>query len=163
MEKNKNIEKTFHDFCGVKVNREITLQLDKSKKEEVIFSCNVNKYNKFGMKQSRILLLTNLKLYNIKGEQIQRRIAVDCIMGIIKSMKGNSNEFLVMIKHEYDYRFESDQREEIFESIKYVFWKAHGFNLPVYGIPEKLKDHSTSKEDAAKNLQKIIDDKWRLK
>lgn len=34
--------------------------------EKIIFSCKVTKYNRFGMKQERNLLLTNIYLSNLK-------------------------------------------------------------------------------------------------
>ena len=34
--------------------------------ERIVFSGKVIKYNRFGMKQDRTILLTNLNLYNIK-------------------------------------------------------------------------------------------------
>ena len=40
---------------------------------------------------------------------------------------------MVHVKNEYDYRYESDFRKEIFEAIKYVYWKAHGKNIKVFG------------------------------
>ena len=64
-----------------------------------------------------------------------------------KSTKDQSNEFVVHVKNEYDYRFDSDQRADIFEAIKYICWKHNSTNLPVYGVPERLKEHHTSKKD----------------
>jgi hypothetical protein len=39
--------------------------------------------------------------------------------------------------------------KEIFEAIKYVYWKANGTNIKVYGINASLKDHHTTKKDIA--------------
>ena len=38
------------------------------------------------------------------------------------STKAGNPEFVVHIKSEYDYRYESDYRDEIFSAIKYVYW-----------------------------------------
>lgn len=60
---------------------------------------------------------------------------------------------MVHVKNEYDYRYESDFRKEIFEAIKYVYWKAHGKNIKVFGINASLKDHHTTKKDIAQAKQ----------
>ena len=39
------------------------------------------------------------------------------------SIKEKNPEFVVHIKNEYDYRYESDYRKEIFDAIKWVWWK----------------------------------------
>ena len=43
------------------------------------------------------------------------------------------------VKSQYDYRFESEYRNDIFEALKYVYWKYNKVNLPVYAVPDKLK------------------------
>lgn len=45
-----------------------------------MFSTKVLKYNRFGMKQERDLLLTTEKIYNIKKKEVQRCITVKSIM-----------------------------------------------------------------------------------
>jgi hypothetical protein len=54
------------------------------------------------------LLLTNQNLYNIKKDSIQRKIGVDSVKALTKSTKDNSNEFVVHVNNEYDYRFDSE-------------------------------------------------------
>ena len=54
---------------------------------------------------------------------------------------------MVHIKNEYDYRYESDFRAEIFEAIKWVYYQTNKVNLPVFGVPFKLKEFHTSKKD----------------
>ena len=55
--------------------------------------------------------MTNHSLYNIKKDNIQRKIGVVSIKALTKSSKKDNLEFVVHIKNEYDYRFESDYRE----------------------------------------------------
>jgi hypothetical protein len=45
------------------------------------------------------------------------------------------HEFVVHIRSEYDYRYVSDYRKEIFDAIKYIWWRENKKNLPVYGVP----------------------------
>ena len=105
------------------------------------------------MKQDRTLLLTNLNLYNIKKDQVQRKINIGSIKAITKSTKAGNPEFVVHIKNEYDYRYESDFRTEIFEAIKFVYYQEHKVNLPVYGVPFKLKEFHTSKKDISQGIE----------
>ena len=46
---------------------------------------------------------------------------------------------MVHVNDEYDYMFESDNRAEIFDAIKYIVWKSTGRNCPVYGVNDRLK------------------------
>jgi len=66
---------------------------------------------------------------------------------ITKSTLQGNQQFIVHIKNEYDYTFDSDYRKEIFDALKYVFWTINNFNLPVYGVADKLKDYGTTKKD----------------
>ena len=68
MESVQNIKKTFEDYQACKENPKIMAQLDEVMGEKVIFSCQVVKFNRFGMNQERTLLLTNQNLYNIKKD-----------------------------------------------------------------------------------------------
>jgi hypothetical protein len=58
--------------------------------------------------------------------------------------------------------FESDHIKEIFEAIKHVYWQSNKFNLPVYGVPDKLKDYSTSKKDINNGVEVMPKDEYRL-
>ena len=49
----------FTDFCQCKANPNIMAQLDTANGEDVVFSIIVLKFNRWNMKQERILLLTN--------------------------------------------------------------------------------------------------------
>lgn len=55
-----------NDICKCGADQELVAQLDEAKGESVKFSCQLAKKNRFGMKQERTLMLTNLKLYNVK-------------------------------------------------------------------------------------------------
>lgn len=78
------------------------------------------------------------------------------------STKPGNPEFVVHIKSEYDYRYESDYRDEIFAAIKYVYWKENKVNLPVYGVPFKLKEFHTSKKDISQGVEVNPPEEFRL-
>ena len=96
-------EKKFPDYMGCAKNEEIIAQLDTDKGEKVVFSCVVMKFNRWNLKQDRTLLLTNTNLYNIKKDQVQRKISVQSIKALTKSLKVDNQQFIVHVRSEYDY------------------------------------------------------------
>ena len=88
------------------------------------------------------------------------------MIGLSKSMKKDILEFIVHVKDEYDYRFECKQQDtitQIFDACKYAYWQRSGKNIPVYGVPELLKEFSTSKKDISSGLNVIPPLQYRLK
>ena len=107
------------DQCGCGSMPEVTGQL--SQGESVVFSCILFKKNRFGMKQERTLMLTNLKLYNVKKAEFQRTINLESIKALTKSLDPKRNtSFIVHVSNEYDYQFDSD--DDIFTQIKFYYW-----------------------------------------
>lgn len=88
-----------------------------------------------------------MNLYNIKKENFKRRIDIADINSLSKSTKPGCNEFVVHVNAQYDYRFDSTSRDEIFDAIKYVCWRQRKANLVVYEVPDSLKEHHTRKKD----------------
>lgn len=84
-------------------------------------------------------------------------------MALSKSMEHNNKEFVVHVKGEYDYRFICEQRDDMFEQIKACYFHLMNENLPVYGVPGKLKAHCTSKNDAKAGIDKLPPDAFRLR
>ena len=72
-----------------------------------------------------------------------------------KSTEPGNMEFVVHIKDEYDYRFICETREELFEQLKACFFNLINKNLPIYGVPSKLKDYETSKKDVKAGQEKL--------
>ena len=142
-----DIENRFTDYIGVNNIPNLLNQLDHG--EKVIFSCIVIKVNKWGLNQDRTLLLTNRNLYNVKKETVKRKIQINNIKALTLSSVQGHNEFVVHIKSEYDYRYVSDYRREIFDACKYIWWKENHTNLVIYSVPLKLKEFHTSKKDIA--------------
>lgn len=148
-----NLNKEFEDKCKCKANKEIMAQLDTGKGEQVVFSTIVIKFNRFGMKQERCMLLTNMYLYNINKDSVQRRIGVEAIKAMTKCVKEKSMEFVIHVKKEYDYQFDSEYRDQIFEAIKFVYWKHNKTNIPVYAVDKNLKEFHTSKRDIMNGME----------
>lgn len=82
--------------------------------ERVILSVKLIKINKKEKEQSRILLLTDKAVYNLKAKKIsscQRRIHYSLIESISISLQ--TNEFIIHIPEQYDYRFKSKYKDLI--------------------------------------------------
>ena len=105
------------------------------------------KFNRFGLRQDRLLLLTNFNLFNIKEDQVKRKIPLLSIQAITKSKLVENLQFVIHVKNEYDYMYESISRKEIFNAIKYAFFQLVNMNIPVFGVPDNLKEYHTSKKD----------------
>ena len=107
-----------------------------------------------------------MALYNLKKDSVQRKIDISLMKGITKSLKKDVKEFIIHVKDEYDYRFECDSKdkvETIIDACKYVHWKTHGRNVPVYGVPDGLKEFGTSKKDISGGFQIQPPENYRLK
>lgn len=66
------------------------------------------------------------------------------------------------VRSEYDYMYESDFRKEIFDAVKYAYWKSNSINLPVYGVPDKVKEYHTSKKDISNGIEINPQENYRL-
>ena len=107
---------TDHDLLNFKGDEAVTGFFENG--EELIFSCIVQKQNKYGVMQKRNLMLTTTRLHNLEAKKIKRSIKVDKIKALTKNiLNDNKEEFLVHVQGEYDYRFRSEDRELIFRLI----------------------------------------------
>jgi hypothetical protein len=87
---------------------------------------------------------------------------LNSVKALTKSTSPNNNQFIVHVRSEYDYMYESDFRNEIFDAVKYSFWKSSGMNLPVYGVPDKVKEYHTSKKDISNGIEINPNENYRL-
>ena len=111
----------------------------------MVYSTKVLKFNRFGMKQERNLLLTTEKIANIKKKEFQRKINIKNIRALSRSTVLKDMDFVVHVDNEYDYRFICEDREKLFVQIKAVFFTKMNKNLPIYDVPDGLNKYATSK------------------
>lgn len=115
-------------------------------KEEIVFSAIYFEKNNFGMKQERILVLTPLKMYNVKRLNVKRSevlkmIPLDKIEGLTKCTDLMRNKsYVVHLFKDTDYLVESDTLDEIFSQIKYYYWMITQKNLPIYAVSGNVED-----------------------
>ena len=92
------------------------------------------------------MLLTTLRLINLKGTNIQRSIKLTQIQALTKSTeKGNFN-FLVHVEDAYDYGFICKEREALVEAIKSSYHNLLKRNLLIYGVKGKIERYVTPKK-----------------
>jgi len=90
--------------------------------ERVLFSDFVSKINRKDKTQQRVLLITDKALYNIMPtaySKCKRRIAIENLHAITASSL--SNEFVIHIPEEYDYRYKSLKQKEICQILQNCF------------------------------------------
>jgi hypothetical protein len=63
-------------------------------------------------------------------------IKISDLDGISKTTNPRAkNEFTLHVPREYDYRFETDRREQVIDLIKRLWFNKMQQNIPVFGIP----------------------------
>jgi len=90
--------------------------------EQVKFSELVTKINKKGKEQMRALLVTDKAIYNLIPNnygKCKRRISMDEVGGVTVSQI--SEEFVVHVPTEYDYRFKSEKKEKVAKMVQDLF------------------------------------------
>jgi hypothetical protein len=95
--------------------------------------------------------------------EFQRRIKIGKMKALSKSTQTGNFEFVVHVKDEYDYRFVCEKREELFEQLKACYFGIMNQNLPIYGVPSKLKDIATSKKDIKNGTERMPPEQYRLR
>jgi len=120
-------------------------------REEIIqFSDKINKINRYGFKQERIILLTDKAIYNIKKGSLSRRMDyknIDCI--IVAKL---SEELAIHCKDvDYDYRIVSSRRKMIIEIISKCYKQINNKEIDLFEVEEKsLKEYVKTIKDIMK-------------
>jgi len=120
--------------------RMLDSQTDRKDDEEtVLYSNQMIKINRKGKEQTRTLLITDKAVYSCKPKsvtKVQRKIPLLEIASI--TLSTISGEFVLHIPREYDYRFKSNDKENVAKALKNGFAKiSNGKVLPVQSIEEE--------------------------
>ena len=127
-----------HDFLNYA--KDYSIKNNITRDEEIQFSDKIDKINKNGWKQGRILLLTDKAMYNLRKKELKRRIDYKNIMGI--SLSKQSYEFVIHCENmDYDYHYVSARRKMIVEIISKNYEIIKGEELKLFEI--NLKSLST--------------------
>ena len=107
--------------------------------ETLLLADKIKKYNNFWIWSSRTIAITNHAVYDIENYQVKRKILIEDISAIIKTVppSKNSTEFTLRVRKEYDYRSESSNRDQIIDIIKLLSYLLKNKNLPIYHVNSK--------------------------
>lgn len=113
--------------------------------------------NKYNWQQDRNFVVTNHRIYNFKVKNLKRAIDIEKLLGLTKNLVSKSQEFVIHIEHEHDYRIISEHRDQIFDLIKINFATLKKKNIPIYGIRnnKSLRDFETTEKDHKHGISKI--------
>ena len=77
--------------------------------ETLVFADKIKKDNNFWGSSSWTIAITDRAVYNIDNYQVKRRILIEDISAIIKTVppSKNSVEFILRVRKDFDYRFSS--------------------------------------------------------
>jgi hypothetical protein len=68
------------------------------------------------------------------------------------------------VNSEYDYRFQSDKRDEIIGILKTAFAERNAINLPIYGVPKSnLTEFTTTEKDKNRGTTRFPPPQFRLR
>lgn len=110
-------ERLINDHLCFQRNQDITRMLkmfSTDVQEQIKFSDFVIKINQKGKEQHRVLLITDVCLYNIMPNdytKCKQRVDLKDALGI--TIKNNTSEVVVHFSNEYNYRFKSLKQEII--------------------------------------------------
>ncbi len=129
--------KKHHDYLGVAQNASVKKLLSKfadksGVPEAVYFSDFLVKINPRDKPQERVLLITNKALYNLLPtdySKCKRRIPLDQVDSLTVSEA--SDEFVLHVPSEYDYRMMSLRKSEVVSVIERAFKECTGEELIV--------------------------------
>lgn len=144
-----------HDYLKMSGNAKVQKMLQKngSIAESVLYSVKVTKVNRKGKHQPRALLLTDKALYNLKPNdytKCKRRIGLDLIGAITVST--SSDEFVLHIPDEYDYRFVSDHKDRIAKTIRKFILEKIGRKLKTKHVGNDNLEQVTITKDKIRHL-----------
>lgn len=108
------------DYLNIQGNTEVLKIIGND--EPVFYSNILYKINQYSFSQKRVIVITSARLYNFRKKggkwMLKRAIPIASIGGLSKSLSKKSNEFVIHVPEQYDYRYQSDHREEIISSLK---------------------------------------------
>lgn len=102
-------------------------------------------------------MLTNLNIYNFHKKELKRSFPISQLAGLTKALNEKSQEFVLHVRDEYDYRLETKDRDELILTLKMAHLSVTRENLPIYGIPKikNLESFCTSENDKRRGINRI--------
>ena len=119
--------------------------------EKIYYSDFISKFSSFGLKQERIILLTDKNFYYMKNKSLSCKILYQSILGI--NISKALNEFILHYKNEdQDFYFFSKNRNLAICQIAKLYQLNTNKVLKLCEVDQKnMKHYITSKKDKKKN------------
>mmetsp|Transcript_11310 Transcript_11310/g.20776 ORF Transcript_11310/g.20776 Transcript_11310/m.20776 type:complete len:1021 (-) Transcript_11310:294-3356(-) len=121
------------DYLRLLKNDRVRIRvLGKHKERDVKFSDTVQKINKRYKSQSRILMLSEKAIYNLKPSSftLRRRIPIEKVSGVSLS-KFADNFMVIHVTNEYDYVYDCQRKTEFLSTLNDLYKNFTGGNLPL--------------------------------
>ena len=109
-------------------------------------------------------MLTSIRIVNLEGHKYKRTIELANIKAITKNTKeGHTDDFVVHVSNEYDYRFWSEDRDMIIKHIVDEIRRIKGELTPIYAVCGQMGDYVTTEEGRLKGFAKgLPPEEYRL-
>ena len=109
--------------------------------EEVFYSCNIEKFNRYGFTQERIILITSFYLITLDfgpfNYNMHRKVPIDQIDAFTTSSLSNCSELIVHFKTDYDERYLAKKHVSNILRILQRIMTVRGMMFKAYRVPEK--------------------------
>ena len=114
--------------------------------EKIFYSDFVHKFSSFGLKQERIIVLTENNFYFMKNKTIASKTLYRDILGV--TISKSSDEFIIHIKNEEtDYHFTSKNRNIALMQMSALYQYNTNKLLKICEVEQKkMKEYITSKK-----------------
>ena len=125
-----------------------------------LFAVPILRYNKYGWRNMRLLVLTQQSLLILKQrskkKEVRLRTSYEEMEGLTFGLHQNSHEFVLHIQRQADLRFKCQgTRKVIIETIQMVYATNTCSNLPIYGVRQKnLGMYTTQESDVVKGISR---------
>ena len=133
--------------------------------EEVFYSCNIEKFNRYGFTQERILLITSFYLITLDfgpfNYNMHRKVPIDNIDAFTSSKLSTCKELVIHFKTDYDERYLAKKHTNNILRVLQRILTVRGMMFKAYKVPDKkLRQYATTKDDAGKGKDKQPDEKF---
>lgn len=130
-----------YDTLGL-YSKSLYIRQTLAKGEEVFYSCNIEKYNRYGFTQERILLITNMYMITMDfgpfNYNLHRKVPIDQIDAFTTSQKDKNNELVIHFRgQEYDERYLAKKHANNIVRVLQRILTVKGCVFNCYRVPDK--------------------------
>lgn len=130
--------------------------------EVFLFSCPIIRFNKYGWRNARILILSQDHIYVLKQKnrvkkEVRLRVAYQELRGLTISLHTDSHEIVAHLEVQSDLRISCQgARKDIVDTIKMFYVQKARSNLPIFGVRQRsLNLYTTQDSDVAKGISRM--------